>query len=64
MNQPLIDIPRADQAAAPHGLEAARKPETVEVLGVRIEAVGPITLFSGQKQIGRTAAVPTIRVRA
>jgi hypothetical protein len=32
-------------------------------LGVRIEAVGPITLFSGQKQIGRTGAAPTIRVR-
>jgi DNA/RNA endonuclease YhcR with UshA esterase domain len=32
-------------------------------LGVRIEAVGPITLFSGQRQIGRTASPPTIRVR-
>jgi hypothetical protein len=33
-------------------------------LGVRIEAVGPITLFSGQKQIGRTGGAPTLRVRA
>jgi hypothetical protein len=32
-------------------------------LGTRIEAVGPITLFSGQKQIGRAGAAPTIRVR-
>ena len=32
-------------------------------LGVRVEVVGPITLFSGQKQIGRTASAPTIRVR-
>lgn len=32
-------------------------------LGTRIEVVGPITLFSGQRQIGRAASVPTIRVR-
>jgi len=32
-------------------------------LGTRIEAIGPITLFSGQKQIGRAGAAPTIRVR-
>ncbi|HET9424820.1 MAG TPA: lamin tail domain-containing protein [Gemmatimonadaceae bacterium] len=32
-------------------------------LGTRIEVVGPITLFSGQKQIGRTGAAPTIRIR-
>ena len=32
-------------------------------LGTRVEVVGPITLFSGQKQIGRTGAAPTIRVR-
>ncbi|HZO19932.1 MAG TPA: lamin tail domain-containing protein [Gemmatimonadaceae bacterium] len=32
-------------------------------LGTRIEVVGPITLFSGQKQIGRTGTAPTIRVR-
>ena len=35
MNQPLIDITRADQAVAPAGVDApAPKPETVEVLGV------------------------------
>jgi DNA/RNA endonuclease YhcR with UshA esterase domain/uncharacterized protein (DUF2141 family) len=33
-------------------------------LGTRIEVVGPITLFSGQRQIGRAAAAPTIRVRS
>jgi DNA/RNA endonuclease YhcR with UshA esterase domain len=32
-------------------------------LGTRIEVVGPITLFSGQRQIGRAGAAPTIRVR-
>jgi DNA/RNA endonuclease YhcR with UshA esterase domain len=32
-------------------------------LGTRIEVVGPITLFSGQRQIGRAAAPPAIRVR-
>lgn len=32
-------------------------------LGTRIEVVGPITLFSGQRQIGRAGSAPTIRVR-
>jgi hypothetical protein len=32
-------------------------------LGTRIEVIGPITLFSGQRQIGRAGATPTIRVR-
>ena len=32
-------------------------------LGTRVEVIGPITLFSGQKQIGRAGAAPTIRVR-
>ncbi len=33
-------------------------------LGTRIEVIGQITLFSGQRQIGRSAAPPTIRVRS
>lgn len=32
-------------------------------LGTRVEVVGPMTLFSGQRQIGRSASPPTIRVR-
>jgi DNA/RNA endonuclease YhcR with UshA esterase domain len=32
-------------------------------VGTRIEVVGPITLFNGQRQIGRTGTAPAIRVR-
>src|SRR5918992_1531023 len=32
-------------------------------LGTRVEVMGPITLFSGQRQIGRAGAAPSIRVR-
>ena len=32
-------------------------------LGTRVEVMGPVTLFSGQRQIGRAGAAPSIRVR-
>ena len=32
-------------------------------LGVRVEVIGPATISSGQRQIGRSAAAPTIRAR-